>query len=71
MVVEDGKVGEFAHPFELLVMNVKRSASIDRESTFAMMVLQTGLKNSQSIFEIARRSYIRNVLKWEYMKASE
>ena len=44
-MLEEGKVLECGHPFELLVTNTKTSVGIDKESVFAMMAIQTGVKN--------------------------
>lgn len=46
LVLEDGKVLEEGHPYELLVQNPKVSTYINSESAFAKMVLQSGHKNS-------------------------
>ncbi|CAD8172558.1 unnamed protein product [Paramecium pentaurelia] len=66
LVLEEGKVLEQGHPFELLVMNPKTSQGIDKESVFAMMAIQTGVKNGQAIFELARKSYLQKILRKEY-----
>ncbi|CAD8162932.1 unnamed protein product [Paramecium octaurelia] len=57
LVLEDGKVLEQGHPYELLVQNPKISTYINSDSTFAKMVLQTGSKNSSQIYGIARKCY--------------
>ncbi|CAD8181895.1 unnamed protein product [Paramecium pentaurelia] len=59
-VLEDGKVLEQGHPYELLVQNPKISTYINSDSTFAKMVLQTGSKNSSQIYGIARKCYQKN-----------
>ncbi|CAD8178676.1 unnamed protein product [Paramecium pentaurelia] len=58
LVLEDGKVLEEGHPYELLVQNPKVSTYINSDSAFAKMVLQTGHKNSSQIYATARRSYL-------------
>ncbi|CAD8100101.1 unnamed protein product [Paramecium sonneborni] len=57
LVLEDGKVLEEGHPYELLVQNPKISTYINSDSAFAKMVLQTGHKNSSQIYAMARKSY--------------
>ncbi|CAD8161834.1 unnamed protein product [Paramecium octaurelia] len=59
LVLEDGKVLEEGHPYELLVQNPKVSTYINSDSAFAKMVLQTGHKNSSQIYATARRSYLQ------------
>ncbi|CAD8082317.1 unnamed protein product [Paramecium sonneborni] len=56
-VLDDGKVLEQGHPYELLVQNPKISTYINSDSVFAKMVLQTGSKNSSQIYGIARKCY--------------
>ncbi|CAD8093269.1 unnamed protein product [Paramecium sonneborni] len=56
-VLDDGKVLEQGHPYELLVQNPKISTYINSDSVFAKMVLQTGSKNSGQIYGIARKCY--------------
>ncbi|CAD8107565.1 unnamed protein product [Paramecium primaurelia] len=57
LVLEDGKVLEEGHPYELLVQNPKISTYINSDSAFSKMVLQTGYKNSSQIYAMARKSY--------------
>ncbi|CAD8177671.1 unnamed protein product [Paramecium octaurelia] len=57
LVLEDGKVLEEGHPYELLVQNPKVSTYINSDSAFSKMVLQTGYKNSSLIYAMARKSY--------------
>ncbi|CAD8128064.1 unnamed protein product [Paramecium sonneborni] len=53
MVIEKGNVLEFDSPFNLLAQSIN-STSIDKQTQFSKLVLNTGDSNSQTIFNIAK-----------------
>ena len=57
LVMDKGKAVEFNHPYLLMVKSVGDNEITNSEGTFASMVLNTGIKHSRVIFDIARRSY--------------
>ncbi|CAD8078629.1 unnamed protein product [Paramecium primaurelia] len=69
LVLEEGKVLECGHPFELLATDTKTAIGIDKESVFAMMAIQTGVKNGQAIFDLAKKAYLKKILKNQYKRA--
>lgn len=55
LVMSEGRAGEFAHPYKLLVKNVGDETITNQDSKFAQMVMATGLETAQSLFEIAKQ----------------
>ncbi|CAG9575807.1 unnamed protein product [Danaus chrysippus] len=54
LVMSSGEVAEFDHPYNLLS---------DPDSVFSSMVRETGEKNSQVLFEVAKESYFQTNVK--------
>ena len=53
-----GRAEEYDHPFKLLVKDTNDTTITNREGFFSKMVLATGKKTAQSLFEIARMKYM-------------
>ncbi|EAR99877.2 ABC transporter family protein (macronuclear) [Tetrahymena thermophila SB210] len=58
IVLEQGKVIQVGSCFELLALNENDEQITNKESAFAQMVLHTGPKNAEQIFEISKTSYL-------------
>ena len=61
--MSDGSATEFQHPFKLLAENEEDFTITNTQGHFAKMVIETGAENAQSLFEIARASYITRKFK--------
>ena len=61
LVMDKGQAVEFDHPYKLLVKTVGDQQITNTEGVFASMVMNTGVKHSAVIFEIARKSYFKEV----------
>ena len=57
IVLGEGKVLEFEHPFRLLVKNEEDEKISNQEGHFAQMVLATGRENAAALFKAARESF--------------
>lgn len=57
MVLETGKVAEYDHPYALLVERIGDEGITKKEGIFANMVLKSGDKVAQKIFETAKACY--------------
>jgi len=53
--MSEGKKGEFAHPYRLLVKELGDDTITNQEGLFAKMVMATGFETAQSLFEIAKQ----------------
>ena len=62
--MSEGRAGEFAHPYKLLVKNVGDETITNQDSKFAQMVMATGLETAQSLFEIAKQQYFQQIVKY-------
>ncbi|CAD8124354.1 unnamed protein product [Paramecium sonneborni] len=62
IVLENGEIVEQGNPFELL-SNDQNAESINKKTKFSEMVLETGNKNAQQIFIMAKESYYIQQLK--------
>ena len=59
LVMDKGRVIEFDHPYKLLVKNIGDTTLTNSDGVFGSMVVNTGSKHAQVIFEIARKSYYK------------
>ena len=57
MVVDQGRVVEFAHPYKLLVQKEDDKTITNINGQFAKMVVRTGIQNAQNLFEICESTY--------------
>lgn len=57
----EGKAGEFAHPYRLLVQNIGDDTITNQDGLFAKMIMATGFETAQSLFEIAKQQYYNKV----------
>ncbi|CAD8206138.1 unnamed protein product [Paramecium pentaurelia] len=62
IVLENGQIAEQGNPFELLSDDYNAEC-INKKTKFAEMVLETGNKNAQQIFVMAKESYYIKQLK--------
>ncbi len=58
LVLDKGKKVEFDAPYRLLVKEIGDDRITNENGHFASMVLNTGERASQLIFDIARRKYL-------------
>ncbi|KAL4478038.1 hypothetical protein ABPG72_013477 [Tetrahymena utriculariae] len=58
IVLEEGNVIQVGSCFELLALNENDQQITNKESAFAQMVLHTGPKNAEQIFEISKQAYL-------------
>ncbi|EAS02358.2 ABC transporter family protein (macronuclear) [Tetrahymena thermophila SB210] len=58
IVLDAGKVVEIDTPFNLLALREEDQTITNTESVFAQMVLNTGAKNGEQIFQICKKSYL-------------
>ena len=59
MVMDKGRVREFDHPYKLLVKNIGDDSITNTDGLFASMILHTGAKHSEVVFQTAKNSYFR------------
>lgn len=59
LVLDQGKVVEFDHPYLLLVRGIRDRSITNSHGVFSSMVLNTGMKHSAVILEIARTSFFK------------
>ena len=57
LVMKDGSMGEFNHPYRLLVADDGDESITNLNGLFSRMVLATGIDNSHSLFEIAENTF--------------
>lgn len=60
----DGSAKEFDHPYRLLVERVGDTTITNQDGLFASMVMATGIETAQSLFEMAKKAYDANGLKY-------
>ena len=60
LVMKDGEMVEFNHPFKLLVQELNDETITNISGHFARSVLATGVESAYSLFEIASRGYKTN-----------
>lgn len=54
MVIDEGRVAEMGRPIDLLTNDPINSDKIDKDTLFSKLVLNTGERNSQAIFNLAK-----------------
>ena len=57
MVLKEGQMQEFSHPYKLLVEQEGDKTITNIRGHFARMVVATGAENAQTLFEIAEKQY--------------
>ena len=70
LVLKEGEMEEFSHPYKLLVEQEGDKTITNIRGKFARMVIATGVENAQSLFEIAEKSYHRDNKFYEPLKNS-
>ena len=58
LVMKDGQMGEFNHPYRLLVANDGDETITNLNGLFSRMVLATGEDTAYSLFEIAENTFM-------------
>lgn len=59
LVMSGGHQDEFDHPYKLLALNEGDDSITNTDGTFAKMIKATGDETAQSLFSIARESFMR------------
>lgn len=58
MVLEQGEIVQFDHPFKLLVKNTK-DKNMNFESQFVQLAASNGKEYSEKLFQNARKKYFK------------
>ena len=59
LVLGAGRLLEYEHPFNLLALNQDDETITKKEGHFAQMVIATGKQSSQSLFNVAKESFMK------------
>ena len=57
LVVDEGKLQEYSHPYKLLVEQEGDKTITNIRGQFARMIISTGIENAHTLFELAEKSY--------------
>lgn len=59
LVLEQGRVAEFDHPFKLLALNIEDTEVTRKDTIFSKMVLALNEAQQERIFNKAKKRYLK------------